>query len=113
MHHFGSNLALQKCQHVITPNGKTHRRRVVGKSLVELGGRDIAPLKMGPGVVVGVGGVDGPNGVEGESLSGLKAVKSLERAAQDHPTEIPQNSRNSRRTSHTSDRRAIPTCEPY
>ena len=68
---------------------------------------------MGPGVVVGIVGVDRPNRVQGEPLSGLKAVKGLKRATEDHPTKIPQNSRNSRRTSHTSDRRAIPILAPH
>jgi len=68
---------------------------------------------MGPGIVVGIVGVDGPNRVEGESLGSLKAVKRLKWATEDDPTKIPQNSRNSRRTSHTSDRRAIPILAPH
>ena len=89
MHHFGPNIAFQKRQHVITTNVEASGCGILGKSRVEFGGRYIAPLKMRPGVVIGVGGVNRPNRVQGEPLGGLKAVKGLKRAAEDHPTKIP------------------------
>ena len=113
MDHFWPNFALKKRQNVVTPNVESGECGIYGKSLVKFGRGNVAALKMRPGVVIGIGGVDGPNGVKGESLGGLKAVKRLKGAAQDHAPKIPQNCRNCRRTSHTHDRRAIPTSEPH
>ena len=86
---------------------------VIGEGLVELTRRDIATFKMGPSVVVGIRSVDPTDGVQGESLLAFKAVESLKWATQDHPSEVPENSEDIGRGSHSKDRTAIPTVGPY
>ncbi len=57
----------------------------------EPGSVELTPLEAGPGVGVGVGGVDRADRVGREPDLGLVGVERLERARQDHPTEVEQH----------------------
>ena len=65
-----------------------------GKQRVEILRCDVVALQFGPGIGVRVGGVHPSDEVLGEAPIGLISAERLERAGQNHPSEVPQDGLN-------------------
>ena len=61
------------------------------EEIVELGDRDLTTLQKRPRIAVRVRRIDTADEVDRQVALGLVSTKRLERARQDHSTEVPQH----------------------
>jgi hypothetical protein len=78
-------------EHVGAGYAMAERLALVGERGVELHGRDVAALELGPGVRERVRRVDTTDEVGRQAAPALIGVERLERAGEDDATEVPQH----------------------